>query len=496
MSGTGSNLPEWRADYLEQSDYSKVMSGEVDTIDLPRVVSMYGYDALLKYIGDSPIPVLGGIANVPLLYRVSSTGYEYDNNGKMVGYSINPTGDIYIPTAPNVTQVEFTYGKGSEWVNTVYYRDTDSISVPTFDYRVFVADDIPDATEFYAWRYAKDTDYSIVNGKLVFNHGYVYIVRTNEYFLANSFEIKNDRGLLRFDIKEQRLSAGNLSVHNLSVPMGELTVYMNGYTLLEGIDYYFNFPTVTIINKDMLSGTYKERIHVRYSGFPTLELGSNRLTDSGFIKNNRLSANGIYDIRDSKVAKLTVNGLLRDIKQYTFAETSIGNDDDSINGNSYGVTYANIPIDLPGIDIDAVKAKDVDMGKRVSMFLTERYPELPNPAISSMRQRYVLFSPLLSSVISDLASGILKPDYYEGNYTDMAVIDTMQTSGYESLYIRDPINPRNIKDDGYVEIHPSLSDGVVFLDYYGYRFITRVKAIYDKDNLTDLSPFVKLLPTQ
>jgi hypothetical protein len=278
--------------------------------------------------------------------------------------------------------------------------------------------------------------------------------------------------------------------------MGELTVFMNGYTLIEGIDYYFDFPTVTIINKDMLSGTYKESIHVRYTGFPTLDLGSSSLTDCGFIKNNRLSANGIYDIRDSKVAKLTINGLLRDIKQYNFAETSIGNSDDSVNGNSYGITYANIPIDLPNIDMDAIKAKDVDIGKRVSMFLTERYPEVPNTAISSMRKRYVLFSPMLSSVISDLASGILKPDYYEGNYSDMDVIDTMQTLGYETLFTRDPINPRNTKDDGFVEIHPSLSNGVVFLNYYGYRFITRVKAIYDKDNLTDLSPFVKLLPTQ
>jgi hypothetical protein len=103
---------------------------------------------------------------------------------------------------------------------------------------------------------------------------------------------------------------------------------------------------------------------------------------------------------------------------------------------------------------------------------------------------------MLSSVISDLASGILKPDYYEGNYSDMDVIGTMQTLGYETLFTRDPINPRNTKDDGFVEIHPSLSNGVVFLNYYGYRFITRVKAIYDKDNLTDLSPFVKLLPTQ
>lgn len=83
------------------------------------------------------------------------------------------------------------------------------------------------------------------------------------------------------------------------LPVSELDlshteVYLNGYFLVRGVDYDYDFPTITITNKSYYFANAKDepvRIEIFHYGLPDQ---SYSLYDTGFIRNRRMTDNGTH----------------------------------------------------------------------------------------------------------------------------------------------------------------------------------------------------------
>jgi hypothetical protein len=482
LIGTGDSISLWRAERLETASYIKLLTDSLPTQNSEEVIDALGYHSLQHYFASTPQRCSGDAVILPPLFEKDATIYEYDGDGLLSSIVYNEKGAYYIPRASSTRYLEVIRGD-FEQNAPVIFSQSNTITKPQANWRLYkvrlinnlpsnLVEDIttsPDTIDEGATlRYLGDLT------------GYVLALRHDASNVRMDIELNARSGVFYFALKERYFYNGAPRELDSIIPPGQITLYANRRSLIEGIDYLVDYPTIYLISKvpliqDALQNT--QSIHVRLTGL------SNNLKryvsdDRGFILGGVLSNNQKQDVRAEKVVKVIAGGRIYHPSELRYADTS---DTlqlvDPLNGAPYSLEEMITPMpDFTATDTYELfeRAKAVDA--IITQYLTQELPDARET--SSITARYALYSPFLSALIYDVATGVLPLSAYQNLSTREAI--TQVCSPYERWLLNDPIQSADLR---FTEIHPHPNLSPIDLPYWGYRFITQVIELYAKDRV-------------
>lgn len=494
--GIGATVEEWYAPVLENGAYTKLMRIPYKDVNIEVIEDAYGYNGITKVIGETPTRTrdISGrqAATLSIGHYTNSTVYEYSAEGRLLGYHHHLIGTTYHPRNNECRLVEAIVGTGS---NAPSVRTgTNFIPLPLdYSYRVYMCylvNGVPDRN----WVDITGTaHYSVRDGVLHWNNLETeqwLMVRTDESFLTQDLSIVPVAGTVYFDLAET--IDGQLQV--MQVPMGDLDIWLNGKSLIYGLDYHVRFPRVYIVNKEHLiqpAGSTPQKVTVRFTGFCDKDLQLRVPGDYGFVEHGVLSNNSRFDIRDDKVLRITLRGDLKTRKDLVFSELHQGvSTTNALNGSPYQVKEVIIPLrGFTDEETYSLREKSLAVDKAVSDYLTLKLPQPERPALTAIPNRYKLYSPFISHIVNDLNSGQFNKENILKPLSDGEVVELCRP--YEHLLGFDPISPDIEVDHRYIVIHPHQLGSTIGLDLDSYRFVQRVVELYGNGRI-QLSPHLNV----
>lgn len=504
MTGVDSVVDEWKAENLENSYYTKLMR-TVNFLDVndELVEQAYGYNAMSVYTGYTPQRVEGDEpkrARINHLYNKNCTVYEYSSVGRMLGAYVHKTGINYTcSNRKTCSLIEVYTGEGTD-EPSVKYGLTDIELVEGYNYRVYLCDNFIEnqGIENKYWRdiTGDESRYKVEDNKVVWlldSDTHMLQVRFDDKFLMYNLTLELDKGILKFPLKE--ISTINLVKEErlMSVPMGELDVYLNGYNLIEGVDYYVRFPYVYIVNKKYLKQTNKsvlpkQNVHVRFCGFCNKDMSRDAIDDQGFIVHGVLSNNNIYDIRSDKVLHIVVDGCLKTKDEVRFSEFTEGSDKlNKYNGLPYMIRDIVVPLqETTHKDTYYYRDKSISIDKKISDYMTIKFPQPEREVLSAIPYRHTVASPFMSAVIEATINEEILIDKI--NLKDTLSVRN-SVSEYIDLLEVDPIG--NNVNSKFVVVHPCYTNNERIITAKQLKYLRAVVNTFCKQ-LIDLTSFLKV----
>lgn len=484
MIGAESTLDNWRCDQLENSNYTKTMRSTYSQITLPLARDTYGYNAVVKMAAMPVIKthVFSGqvVASMPYKYLTNATAYEFDVNGLLIDRYPHVVGETY-NCVNSAKYVMMIHGSGGDTLDE-YYNTNGVVLDPNYEYRFYAAD----KDEVYP--NTKWTDvtgsamYAVINNTVTWlvTDTKDVLVRSNKKHLHKRLYLDALGGSLVFNLTHTQNIDSTPTDAIMQVPMGELKVYLNGHSLVRDLDYFVNFPVVTICNKDYLiePNAQTQRIDWVFTGLCDENLQFSTYAESGFVRNGYMSVNNRFDIRDDKANFITANGRIYVKEDLSFIEDSHEFVFDSaLNGKPYCVEDAVVPVkDITQVDTYEFRNASVAIDKAVSDYLTLKIPQSDVPNLNPILRYYELYSPFINEVIFAVITSAINPMALKEQYNDDRVRELV--APYLYLLPMDPIHVDNQPDRNYCIIHPHALSNVIEVDIYQHKFITRVVNIY------------------
>jgi hypothetical protein len=503
MVGVDSVVSVWSAAALENSDYCKLMRSELGQITREMVQNAYGYNAVSKLIGDTPKATrLEGtlqVVDVPAGLHYCATAYEYDQDGFLLGWRHHQGGAIYAAQDSRCRMVELIFGFANENLDAVWNQATHVID-PSFSHRYYTCGFLAGTIDHQWVDETAGARYALINNRVTWltdPDQRFTLVRSNKNHLCYSFSFMAIDSLIRFSIREFRADIGAYRV--MTLPMGEMDVFLNRKKLIEGLDYIVDYPAVTLLNKEYLVDpeNQAQEIVVRFSNFCDSELKRTPVPDVGFVQYGVLSFNNRYDIRDDKVNHVVVDGAVYRYDELNFAEEDfeIGITD-ARNGAPYAIRDIVVPMNNYLYASDektdrtyTLRKRSMDVDKEISDYMTLKIPQKDPTPPSAIPGRYQVVSPFFSKIIYDLRSGALWDEKLFEQYNDNFIMELLQPYLYLLKYdpTTDPIAP----DPLFVVVHPHNLNSYLSLGVYEYKFLVRVNRLFGNGRI-DLSAHVSV----
>lgn len=491
LTGVDSTVPFWTAPALEASGYTQLMRTFSKHMDIDLIEEAYGYNAITQILGDTPtkVPASPGARYVRLApaLQASSTIYEYDQDGLLLNWHYHEGSSMCLIQDSATRLIQAIAGKGTR--DTKKYYGTNYLPIPASgEYRVYMCNMV-DGKPDRNWSDITDSEYyRVENNILIWNDlltGHYLMVRDNSTFLAYDLDSLSVGGVYYFDLVES--IDGEYQV--LDVPLGDLDIWVNGRCLVQGIGFHYQHPRVTIVDKTVLAqpaGSVPQRFTVRFTGFSDKSLKPKAVEDSGFVMHGMLSDNSRFNLRDDRVLHITVGGLLKHRDDILFDEETLGvSVVNAINGQPYQVKEIVVPVDgWTKTKTTQFKAESVIRDKIVSDYMTRMLPPPVRNAVSSVTQRYNVYSPFLSRIINDLFEKNIDYAKIDKELSDGEILELCQP--YEWLLAYDPINLDIPYNRNLILIHPHHLNRKIVLGHQEYAFIKKVVRLYAK-NLVSLS---------
>ena len=427
----------------------------------------------------------------------NTTVYEYDADGVLLESHYHALGSEYVCNNTLTKSIEVIYGKGSNSPNVKF--GSTSIPVPIHDnYRVYM--NFPNSNLPEKWYDITDSEYyTIEDGKLIWLNlvsQQLLMVRSDDSFLSYDLQLTPAGGNFYFTLAELEDRDGIYKNYKLPVPLGELDLFLNGKSLIRGLDYFIDFPTIYIVNKKhLLQPAYSsiQNLHIRFTGFCNKDFTLDEIEDYGFIEHGVFSNNSRFDIRDDKVLRITLDGNLKHREDIVFSELHSGiSVTNPINGLPYQIKDIVVPLrELTDENTYTLRSKSMVIDKKVSDYMTLQLPEPKREANSAIIRLYPLVSTFLSHIIDDMSSGMITNSEIFGIVPDNDVLKICKK--YEYLLEFDPINDKFKMNPLYTIIYPHHEDSVINLKNFQYRFLLSVIRLYAADKI-QLSPFLTFTP--
>ncbi len=466
IAGMASNIVEWQGSNLEKSSYCRIMASKYGTVQNDLCTDAYGYNAVSRYAADTPTKtkLLEStlIAELPPLLTRNCTVYEFDDNGLLLGYYThsNNINNQYVCQHPETALVEAVEGQGGK-VLDITFNAADYTTRKGFNYRFYTdvlksgapTDDFEDVTGTDAYHVEPD-------GTVVWNIDQsrrLPIVWCDSNFLAYSFTEDMFDGQAKFSI-DHWFSEGGYKP--LEFEPESLEIWMNGHLLVPRIDYFIEWPQVVVCNKQHLADgptRHQPKFDVRCRGLAA----HLRLPKTGFVINNLLSNNALFDVRDDKVVQIAIGGKMQHRDDVTFREDTAIGVSKQLNGLPFAVNDPTVPLrELVSVDTYTLRDTSRNLDERVENYLTNYIPTPENVVNNPIPIQYHLFSPIMNKVIHDILNGHLTPTADDELY----YISTRQfdelMKPYVYLLAYEPV----LKgvDLRYCSVHPH--DGLDYID--------------------------------
>jgi hypothetical protein len=486
MVGVDSNVSVWEAGNLEASSYTKVMRQPQGGVTRELVQQAYGYNAMSVLLGDTPkqIELFNGQkqVTVPEGLRGCCTIYEYDDVGKLLYFEAHTIDNTYTCKSATASFVEVIYGIGGVALDIIDNSDSGVLN-PTHNYRFYTA---PGAAgiQLGPWEDRTGDPYYLITTdsyQWLMSAAPVNRVLSNKQHLAYAFQMAAIGGVFEFDLTMFKDGV----YKKLDMQLGELDIFYNGYSLIEGLDFVVKDARVVVVTKKYFDPTLPmQNFTVRFTGFCNKDMGRTPAPDVGFVYHGNLSANNRFDIRDDKVLRIVCGGSVRQRSALDFAEDGISvNITSAENGMPYAIRDIIVPMNnylTSGLLEDKTyqqRTESMAIDKEISDYLTIRLPETkliaPNVIENS---RYTLYSPFMSRIMDDLLTGVLWDNKFHEHFGD----DWLRTrlAAYERLLDFDPIGDKMQIDSRYVTVHAHPYSYYVSVDRYQMRVLERAAKLY------------------
>lgn len=499
MVGVNATLEEWRAANLEASRYVELMHVNPSTVSRKYVQDTYGYNAATKVLADTPVRVenLSGPrgAILPFGLRENVTVFEYTQDGLLIDWHWHDNGSRYWAYSDKAYWLEVKLGEGGSGTDTHYgfcrrpyeahynyrlYRRPGDYSVPNEQAWVDVSDQ-------------QDILWKVKQGEIGWVEdfrGFELVVRSDRQFLCQRLTLTREEGVLKTSLLETVSYGSQTQQRPLQIPFNNVSVFLNGFSLIEDLDYYIRGGELTIVNKQYLTEALEQDVVVRCDGHCASDLKRRKNAEKGFVTHHLLSHNKRYDVRDDKVLRMVVEGRLFSREDLVFSEHDTGVRMPSVrNGAPYVIEDPIIPLrNLMDQDVYEFRDQSRVVDEKVSAYLTRHYPEAKIDGPSVIPRYYHLYSPFISALHFDLKAGRLKPEGMKGQYSDRDL--KFWLASYEPLLEVDPA----VKgfDERYVVVHPHTHSEVTYLDIYQYNLLRRAIKVY-LDNRVDLTHSVNVI---
>lgn len=503
MVGVNSCIDEWKAENLEKSFYTKIMKSNKEEVTDLDAQEAYGYNAASYYLGYTPqIPTYSsGTWNINLNYNQieNSTMYEYNEDGLLIltQQHIN-AGTRYNCGNNNTRLIETFIGRGQYDTRSKFGEDGIDISeFSGYSIRVYMCryfNGLPDNN----WVDITGSDhYRVENNRVLWNnltYNQFLMVRSDKYFLSYEFDLGLMGGNLYFTLSEleDRDMDGISNNHELPVPLGDLDIWLNGHSLIRGLDYIIDFPTIYIITKEYFVHpleTTLQHINVRFHGFADANGTLDSIEDYGFVEFGLLSNNAYHNIRDDKVNRIVVGGCLHTKDQIVFSEqNTVYNNLSDLNGRPYMVKDIIVPMKgLTPKDTYDLRNEAIILDRKIEDYLSLYLPQPERTGTNVIPFMYKVVSPFLNHIIFDLKNNQFDNSKLKVIMSNMEITDI--TKEYEYLLKYDPIHDI-LLDNRYVIIHPHILNSVINLSYLQYLFVLRVIDLYANNRINNINSFI------
>lgn len=487
MVGVDATVPNWRAAELEQSNYPRIMRSLVGQITGTEVYTAYGYNAVASLVAASPLQVTNGIVKLPVACIQNSTIYEYDAQGRLLGYWLHGSGEEYTTHSPAATMIECVVGQGLDWFPYVV-ADSPFVMDPLQTQRFYACRVIGGAPDNQWVDVTEDPEFvAVAAGVAIFMFdpdAFVMRIVSTEHFVAQTYDLSLNDNVLDFSLTHRKPNDHQIAW----IPLGKLELWLNGAALIENIDYYVEWPQVVVVNKThLVLGNATQQVVVRATGLANSDLTRHVTQQIGFTLHQTLSINNRYDIRDDKVVRCVVNGRVLDRNSLEFAENPrLINLPGVPEGAPYAIDSQIIPVaGVMPYNVFWQKDQAEVIDHRVSDYLTLKLPEAEWTAPSPILDYYPVVSPVVSVLLADFASGgLVAPETTVDNNAVIALFEP-----YRSWLKFDPA-VRGV-DRNFVAIHPHPFGTVVEVTLEQYAFLERIIFLYLNDKI-DLTNFVSI----
>lgn len=490
----------WDAALLENSLTCQHMYDLKENITAEEAIAVLGYDTVSSLLNPSPLvtEVNGDFRylNLETLASQSSTLYLF-NNGKLVDYYYNQLDREYM-TDKTVDTVEVVLGKGTNLTHHRLIYPNEVITIDSsYSYRVYTAP-IKDGGISDFWVDVTEEDgYEILGNALSWKNqddNIAILIKQDKNHYYQEFIETLDRGSIIIQLKEFYQDSNYTSKEEvMKVPYNQFVVWMNGYQLIEGLDYVINFPYVTISSKHYFNfeGDQEQKIIVRGIGLPVII--DDKLThippeDVGFVNNGLISTNKYYNLRDSRNLSISVGGLYKRKDQVLFQEYDSPIEGNlAINGRPYSIGHVYTPMfNIVKQDTVSYIAETSEKRKKIQEYLTLKIPYVESN-LNPIQQKHTLFSPFMGNLIFLIL---------EGGFTikeeDIASVQNMRNKvRFLEPWLENDLAYNSEWPDHMVQIHPHVYLNPITLDKLPYLFLTMVNQYYF-NNRIKLTPLLKI----
>lgn len=486
LIGEHSLITEWTADNLESSTFNELMSLHGENVSLDLATDVFRYNATSLAAGkvvhyrDNNVSIKLGH-----LYHYRATVYEYNQNGKMLGHYKHSISPDYYPRNPECAFIEVYFGWAGPNMGTVFGKSEiqlDDVSV----YRFYIAYKMS-ANTYGEWSdvTGDETKYNIdPDGKLIWlvnPNLYLTAVRKDCDFLAADVELDRIDRLLLLSVQTDNVYQDKGELRGwLEIPPGELDVFLNGYHLVQGIDYHVNWPEICIVNTTFRSPNILQKVHVRARGLCGSDMKISTPKDYGFVYNRKLARRDRYTVMEDKSSVIHSNGrLIMDSTAFT-EDWSRKELPSGFNGKPFQIRHPVIPLkNLVSRKTDELYNESVDLDNRIEGYLTDKLGIEDTEDIRDIDNKYIVVSPFMNKLLHDLLNGIFPIDEFIESYSDEYLLD--KVSRYNYLLEYEPT--RKGLDTRFMEVHPHPYLRSVEVNVYQYRILDKISKLVFKDNV-------------
>lgn len=480
MLGSTSAVVEWRAETLEASAYPAMMrTGRPSSLDPVTMYDGFGYNAAAKILCPNPAGSYEYqsevVANRPPLCQQECLALEYAQGHLVQVQRITAPGSTYRTQGTDVDMVEFYPGpvgpNGQRFYDEAVIRVLNEVTVHLYKCpRVGGEPNLEwvraDVNDYTVTADDEQTTYtSVLNAQ---QWSTVFLTDEGVTFYGQMYPAHRDIVKLTLGVGVSR--EGVWGFESAIIPFDYLQIIMNGYSLVEGIDYTVNWPEVIIhTHQGLDTSTDLQRVQVLMMGLPKDGRMYMPRKDVGFVVNGRLSDDHRYQVRDDRVSRLIVDGAVVRVEESHFAEDGQLLGVPVNNGTPYSVRTPPMALSpMDGRDRYAFIQASRDLDDRIGTWMTERYPQ-PEAGTSVFPRKYVLVSPFLSTILYDMLDGILPTDQLtDAAVTDVQLYDLLET--YLPLLSFDPA--RQVLDP-HVAVHPHGQNAPVVVTRIQHTVLVR-----------------------
>lgn len=526
MGGINSLVPEWEAANLEASAYTTIMRSKAKDITTNMLKSAYGYNAASLYMEKSSHDVVStdlphGV-NLPLGYTISDefgighrSVFCYDSNGLLQDYYQDfetvETMLIKKELVPITKHIEVYHGDISTTDNVIYTnKQFASSDLTNWGFRVYGIPtnaagevisnwvDISNSKyyDYHPTGYKGTTVPTIVWNNTLLNQDRIFpAIKVNKYVVCQKFKVSSInqyRGYHAVTINTAKSFDGTDRSAVTTIPPGQLDVFMNGYSLIEGIDYHIDWPTIYISRiSNNRNEPLKDEILVRMRGFCDKKtMLPTNFRDIGFLEGSIASVDKEFDIRNDRNSRIIIGGKVYNRNKVAFAEEA--NDVSTIqDGLPFAVTdhWGSVESYL---NINSLDYRDESLliDKRVEAYLTPRVSTTVPEHNFIIDERWLLVSPFLSSILNDIVNfGFLNdPKAIKIGAFNKSEIETTLAAYMHLLKVDPCINNPN---SDYILYLPHQYTNTLSVTQSQYALLQYLIDEY-LNNMVDLSPYLTI----